>query len=125
MKKLGSKNVLLNLLLVVVLSACSIQSKERIPEFNHLLATSTTQGYDVLGLAKYCDTYLSAPNLPAVSTLLNTFGDPLPCLRRKLDTGSLSLVQVDLMDATCWRNRVCPPGTPALTDWRVMKARAE
>lgn len=82
------------------------------------------QGYDVLGLAKYCNTYLQAPRLPAVSTLMNTFGDPLPCLDKALARGDLKVVQIDLIDATCHRNRVCPPGTPKPNDLKVIKARA-
>ena len=83
------------------------------------------QGYDVLGLAQYCNRYLEAPRLPAVSTLLNTFGDPLPCLDKALARGGLSVVQVDLIDATCWRNRVCPPGVPKPDDLRTIKKRAQ
>lgn len=84
----------------------------------------TLPGYDVLGLARYCDTFLKAPKLPALSTLMSTFGDPLPCVEKRIAQGELSLVQVDLIDATCWRNRVCPPGTPKPSDLRVIKSRA-
>lgn len=84
----------------------------------------TFQGYDALGLAKYCDRYLQAPALPAVSTLLNTFGDPLPCLDKALARGSLRVVQIDLIDATCWRNRVCPAGVPRPDDLKTIKRRA-
>lgn len=95
-----------------------------------LVAASTAQaapiqGYDVLGLAKYCNRYLEAPRLPAVSTLLNTFGDPLPCLDKALARGGLSVVQIDLIDATCWRNKVCPPGVPKPDDLRTIKKRAQ
>lgn len=83
------------------------------------------QGYDVLGLAQYCSRYLEAPRLPAVSTLLNTFGDPLPCLDKALARGGLSVVQIDLIDATCWRNKVCPPGVPKPDDLRTIKKRAQ
>ena len=83
------------------------------------------QGYDVLGLAQYCNRYLEAPRLPAVSTLLNTFGDPLPCLDKALARGGLAVVQVDLIDATCWRNKVCPPGVPKPDDLRTIKKRSQ
>lgn len=82
-------------------------------------------GYDVLGMAKYCDTYLKAPRLPSVSSLMRTFGDPIPCLRRALARGDLKYVQMNLRDATCWRNRVCPSGTPSLTDWNDIKRLAQ
>jgi hypothetical protein len=83
------------------------------------------KGYDALGLAKYCRTFLAAPSLPAVSTLLDTFGDPLPCLDRALKRGKTKLVQIDLRDATCVRNRVCPPNTPPLTDWKYLRQKAQ
>lgn len=82
------------------------------------------QGYDVLGLAMYCDKYLAAPKLPAVSTLMNTFGNPLPCIEKRIQQGGLEVVQVDLIDATCWRNRVCPPGAPRPDDLGTLKSRA-
>lgn len=87
----------------------------------------TIQGYDVLGLAKYCDRFLAtAPTLPAVSVLLNTFGDPMPCVEAYIrkNPGKITDVQVDLVDATCWRNRVCTAGTPPLNDMNVMLQRA-
>lgn len=84
----------------------------------------TKQGHDALGLAMYCKEYLAAPKLPALSTLLGTFGDPLPCVEQRIAQGGLELVQVDLRDATCFRNKVCPAGTPALTDWRELLQRA-
>lgn len=80
-------------------------------------------GYDVLGAAMYCDTYLQAPKRPAVSTLLNTFGDPLPCIEKAIQQG-VKHVQVDLIDATCWRNNVCPPGVPHPTNLRAIERRA-
>lgn len=80
--------------------------------------------YDVLGLAMYCKEFLAAPKLPGLSTLLNTFGNPLPCIEKRIARGGLQLVQIDLRDATCFRNRVCPKGTPPLTDWSVMLQRA-
>lgn len=79
------------------------------------------QGYDVIGLAKYCNVWLNAPRLPAVSTLQRSFGNVIPCLRKGLDKGFLTDVQIDLRDATCFRNGVCPPGTPELTDWNDMR----
>jgi len=82
------------------------------------------QGYDTLGMAMYCDRYLAAPSRPAVSTLMNTFGDPLPCLDKRAQRGDLKLIQVDLIDATCWRNKVCPPGVPRPDDLRAIKSRA-
>lgn len=84
----------------------------------------TLPGYDTIALAKYCDTYLQAPKLPAVSTLLNTFGDPLPCLEKRIKQGALSLAQIDLIDATCWRNNKCPPGAPRPDDLKVIESRA-
>jgi hypothetical protein len=81
--------------------------------------------YDVLGLAMFCDTFLKAPKLPGLSTLMNTFGNPLPCVEKRISKGGMELVQVDLRDATCFRNKVCPPGTPALTDWKTLLARAQ
>ena len=85
----------------------------------------TTQGYDVLGLARYCDQYLQAPKLPAVSTLMNTFGDPLPCIEKRIQQGGLSKVEIKLRDATCVRNNKCPAGSPSLTDWNEMTKRAQ
>jgi hypothetical protein len=81
-------------------------------------------GYDVIGLAKYCDRYLQAPRLPQVSVLLRSFGDPLPCIEKDLQRGGKIKVQYVLRDATCWRNRACPPGTPGLQDWGDMKQLA-
>lgn len=90
------------------------------------LATATPlKGYDALGLAQYCRTLLSAPPLPAISTLLDTFGDPLPCLNRLVRRGDTKLVQIDLRDATCFRNRVCPKGTPSLTDWKYFRQKVQ
>jgi len=82
---------------------------------------TTIAGYDVLGLAKYCDTFLKSPKLPAVSVLMRSFGDPLPCLRRRIAMGGITTVQFDLRDATCWRNNACPKGTPRLTDWNDIR----
>lgn len=81
-------------------------------------------GYDVLAVAKYCNTYLNAPKLPVVSTLLSTFGDPLPCIEKRIKQGGLEIVQVDLIDATCWRNSNCPPGSPRPDDLGAIRQRA-
>lgn len=86
--------------------------------------TPRVWGYDVIGLAQYCNRYLKAPKLPAVSTLMRTFGDPLPCLKRRIELGGITDIQLDLRDATCWRNGVCPSGTPSLTNWNDLKAIA-
>lgn len=83
------------------------------------------RGYDLLGLAKYCDTYLKSPNLDAVSTLMSTFGNPLPCIEKKIKKDGLKLVQVDLIDATCVRNNKCPEGSPSITDWKVVANRTK
>lgn len=91
---------------------------------NNLCLAQGYQGYDVLALAKFCDTYLKAPRLPAVSVLMNTFGDPLPCIDKAAARGGLKLVQVDLIDATCWRNKVCPSGVPKPDDLKTIEARA-
>lgn len=99
--------------------AASVQLRESIsPPF------PSKWGYDVLALAKYCDRYLNAPRLPKVSTLLRTFGDPLPCIDKALARGGITDVQYNLRDATCWRNKVCPRGTPSLTDWNDMRRLA-
>lgn len=82
-------------------------------------------GYDVIALAKYCDVYLKAPVLPAVSTLLSTFGNPLPCIAKRIERGGIILVQIDLIDATCWRNNVCPPGAPRPDDLKEIEKRAK
>lgn len=83
------------------------------------------KGYDVLGVAKYCRTFLASPQQEAISTLMDTFGDPLPCIERAVKRGGIKLVQVDLRDATCFRNRVCPSGTPPLTDWKYLRVKAQ
>lgn len=81
-------------------------------------------GYDVLGVARYCNKFLEAPKLPAMSTLMNTFGDPLPCIERRIQLGGLKVVQVDLIDATCWRNNACPPGVPRPYNLKVIRNRS-
>lgn len=85
----------------------------------------TLKGYDVLGLAMYCDTYLKAPKLPALSTLMNTFGNPLNCIEKQEKKEPLKLIQIDLIDATCWRNNKCPPGAAKPTDLKIIEARAK
>lgn len=82
-------------------------------------------GYDVLGLAKYCDTFLRAPALPAFSTLLTTFGNPLSCMERRILQGATTNIQIDIRDSTCFRNHVCPPGTPPLTDWNFLLSKVQ
>lgn len=112
--------------LVFFISGCSLAPAPT-PETDTVIRSAVAPsrwGYDVLGLAKYCDRYLAAPRLPKVSTLLRTFGDPLPCIDKALARGGLTDVQYNLRDATCWRNKVCPPGTPSLTDWNDMKKLA-
>lgn len=106
-------------LTVNFLSGCStkkieVRSVEIIP------TQEKVQGYDVLALAKYCDTFLRAPSLPAFSTLLTTFGNPLPCMERRILQGATTDIQIDIRDATCFRNGVCPGGTPPLTDWKFL-----
>lgn len=112
----------------VLITACSHkqQPTPEIPSFTFdtIEQVISYKGYDALALARYCDVYLSAPRLEAVSTLLSTFGDPLPCIKKALDRGGLRLVQVDLIDATCWRNKVCEAGAPKPDDLRVIEARA-
>lgn len=89
-----------------------------------LSTSQTIPGYDVLGVAKYCGRFLQAPILPGMSTLLNTFGDPLPCVEKRIQQGGLKVVQVDLIDATCWRNHNCPPGVSKPTDLKVIRKRS-
>lgn len=108
------KNIFLSLLLICVqYFTCSVAFAQRM------------QGYDALALAKYCDVYLKSPRLPAVSTLLNTFDDPLPCIEKAIRRGGIELVQIDLIDATCWRNRVCPAGVPKPDDLGAISKRAQ
>lgn len=88
-------------------------------------AQEKIQGYDVLGVARYCDQFLKAPQLPAMSVLLNTFGNPLPCIEKRIAKGGLRAVQVDLIDATCWRNNKCPKGAAQPTDLKEITRRAQ
>lgn len=85
-------------------------------------------GEDVLALAKYCSIYLQANKespLPAVSSLMNTFGNPLPCIERRIaQNNGLKHVQIDLIDATCWRGGRCSPGAPRPNDLKIIEARA-
>ena len=129
------KNIIVLLCLIVSLVGCSIGNLD-VPtepatlEGKMVLRSATIDkkprlGYDVLGLAMYCDRFLKAPKLPALSTLLNTFGDPMPCVEKRIGQGGLELVQVDLIDATCWRNNKCPPGVPRPDDLNAIKKRAQ
>lgn len=102
---------------------------------NRPLGTDTPVfGYDVLGLAKYCDVFLEAPPLPAVSVLLEdygnvavSFGNPIPCLERyivknntKEHPNFVTDIQFDLRDGTCVRRGACPNGTTDLKDIRTL-----
>ena len=91
---------------------------------NCAFAQPRVRGYDVLGVAKYCDTFLKAPHMDAYSVLMGTFGNPLPCLQKKINIKAPKLIQIDLRDATCFRNNKCPSGTPPLTDWSILSKRA-
>ena len=102
-------------MILVLLSAIGILASCSQPAF-----CETIPGYDALALARFCDTYLKAPRLPALSTLLNTFGDPIPCVDRAAARGGLKLVKIDLIDATCWRNKVCPAGVPKPDDLKTI-----
>lgn len=113
------------LLLALLVSACSTFKAPPTEVSVVTRSSQSYQGYDVLAVAKYCDLFLKAPKLPAVSTLLNTFGDPLPCIEKRIKQGGLEVVQVDLIDATCWRNHSCAPGVPKPDDLKVIKARAQ
>lgn len=90
-----------------------------------ICSAQTIQGYDALGLAMYCKRYLNAPKLPALSTLMNTFGDPFPCIEKRMSQECLKLIQIDLIDATCWRNNSCPSGVPRPNDLNEIKSRAK
>lgn len=82
-------------------------------------------GYDVLGVARYCDRLLASPPVSYLSTLQGTFGNPLPCIERAIrEWKTVRFVQVDLIDATCWRNRVCAPGVPHPEDLGAIERRA-
>jgi hypothetical protein len=128
---------IIGLILVSILCSCSatnndiqVQSVARSQNLSELDLVETNgkktkQGYDVLAVAKYCPRFLKAPKLPAMSTLLATFGDPIPCVQKRIDLGGLELVQIDLIDATCWRNNVCPPGVPKPTDLAAIEQRAK
>lgn len=83
-------------------------------------------GYDTLGMAKYCDKVLKAPSLPSLSSLMNTFGNSLNCIEKlaKQNKEKFQYLQMDLIDATCWRNNNCAPGVPKPTDYKIIEARA-
>jgi len=114
------------LLILLVLAGCTVKEKTDFPTLFKVEAPiqQTIPGYDALGLAMYCGRYLDAPHLPALSTLENTFGDPKPCIEKKMNKQCLDLIQIDLIDATCHRNNKCPPGVPKPTDLKVIKKRA-
>lgn len=80
------------------------------------------KGYDLLGLPRFCKEFLNAPKLPYFSVMMRTFGDPIPCIKKRIARGGITDIQIDLRDATCWRNRKCPAGTPKLDDWNDMKS---
>lgn len=82
-------------------------------------------GYDDLALAKFCDTALASPKLPARGTLLVTFGDPLPCLSKLVTAHSLKAVRIHGLNATCHRNKNCERADSASpTDVNVAGQRA-
>lgn len=130
------KNIIAILILVVSLTGCGIlkapidltpdqeTSAPKLVQRSLVLNQKPVKGYDALGLAMYCNEYLKAPKLPGLSTLLNTFGNPLPCIEKRIAKGGLELVQIDLIDATCWRNNKCPPGVPRPDDTNAIKKRA-
>lgn len=100
--------------LLLLLTGCFCKKEFISPAedtFKKVAINDDIDGYDLLMLPKYCDKYLKAPHLPGLSTSF-VAGNPLPCIDRKMAKNQLELVQVDLVDATCWRNNVCPPGSP-------------
>lgn len=104
------------LLTAVAVTAYQVTpQKQELPQY---------RGYDALGMAKYCDNLLKAPPVPAISTLVQTFGNPYPCLTKLLKKWPVKVVQLDLIDATCHRNKVCAPKIPQPTDLRVLTKRA-
>lgn len=131
------------LLLLSIVAGCSTQTTPvssvviqpshtpvpPLPSITKSILVQNTPGYDVLGLATYCRTFLSAPKLPAVSTLYGNgsgdFGDPFPCLEKRIAQGGIQKVQMDLVDATCVRNNVCPKGSPSLPALSTVRARAK
>lgn len=116
-------------LFLIFLIGCSATKKNLpnidLPSNFKFRQLETYQGYDALGLAMYCNGYLTAPKLPAVSTLLRTFGNPLPCLEERIKQGGLKLVQIDLIDATCVRNKNCPKGSAKPDDLIEIEKRAK
>ena len=116
---------ILSLVVLLFLVGCSVANEaKRVSIKVDLPVQQSIPGYDALGLAMYCQRYLDAPKLPGLSTLLNTFGDPLPCIEKRMNLECLKVVQVDLIDATCWRNNKCPPGAKKPTDLKEIKNRA-
>lgn len=117
---------LISLIGCLLLYGCTVIEPPK-PELNLFRVFEETKkykGYDALGLPMYCKKYLEAPHLEALSVLMNTFGDPFPCIESKQKKKCLDLVQVDLIDATCWRNNKCPAGVPKPTDLKQIKNRA-
>lgn len=118
--------IVIFLISLFVIGCSTVQQKPiEIPNTIKFRQLEKYQGYDVLALAMYCNGYLTAPKLPAVSTLLGTFGDPIPCLKKRIAQGGLKLAQIDLIDGTCWRNGVCDKNAPKPTDLKAIESRAK
>lgn len=84
-------------------------------------------GLDLLGLAKH-DIQMVKSELESgmsLGFLDGTFGDPYPNLKVLLDSGRITSVRIHLWDHTCYRNRVCPRGTPPATDIRRVTNRTK
>lgn len=84
------------------------------------------QGLDVLGLAKI-DVRVLVQEIDydtAIGFLDNTFGDPYPKLRVLLDSGKVSAYRGHLRDFTCYRNKVCPAGTPDQHNTKIIRREA-
>lgn len=87
-------------------------------------AATTIPGYDVLGVAKFCTKFIQAPKLPAVSSVIGPFGDPLPCIEDRVKRGGVQVVQIDPADCTAERNGKERPGAVRCSDPGAMKKRA-
>ena len=84
-------------------------------------------GLDLLGLAKH-DVQIIKRELPSgisIGFLDGTFGDPYKNLKVLLDSGKVTSVRIHLWDHICYRNRVCPKGTPLATDIRRVTNRTK
>lgn len=84
-------------------------------------------GQDTLGLAQH-NVQVLAEEIDAnsaIGVLDVTFGDPYPKLKRLLDTGKVRAVRMHLIDGTCIRNHVCPPGAPGYADLDTLKKRVK